>query len=213
MRTAYMQWSDHKKGPSVGDKLTGYLSELIETMQSLPLAAIGELIDLLHEARLQGRQVFLFGNGGSAATASHFACDLAKNTIAAGLPNFKALSLTDNVALLTAWANDTAYDNLFCGQLECLLRPGDIVIGISGSGNSANVLNAMEMARRLGARTIGLIGFVGGHLKDLVDLAIVVPSQRMEQIEDLHLVLEHLIVTALRERAAEMLEQGDTLGD
>jgi D-sedoheptulose 7-phosphate isomerase len=141
------------------------------------------------------------GNGGSAATASHFACDLGKNTLADGLPCFRALSLADNTALMTAWANDTAYDNLFCGQLQTLLQPEDVVIGLSASGNSPNVLRAMQMARERGAVTVGLTGFAGGRLKDLVDLAIVVPSQCMEQIEDLHLVLEHVVVTALRERA------------
>lgn len=187
----------------MNDVVTRYLTELTATMQQLPIEAIERLVDLLHAARLQGRQVFLLGNGGSAATASHFACDLAKNTIADGLPHFRALSLADNAALMTAWANDTAYDNLFCGQLQCLLQPDDLVVGISASGNSPNVLRAMEMARTRGAVTVGLTGFAGGRLKDLVDLAIVVPSQRMEQIEDLHLVLEHLVVTALRERARQ----------
>lgn len=190
----------------MGQEITRYLSELAETMQRLPLAAIEQLVELLHEARLQGRQVFMLGNGGSAATASHFACDLAKNTIVAGLPSFRAISLTDNAALMTAWANDTAYDNLFCGQLSCLLRKGDVVIGISGSGNSPNVLRAMEMARQNGATSVGLTGFGGGQLKELVDLAIVVPGRCMEQIEDLHLVLEHLVVTALRERARQALQ-------
>jgi len=178
-----------------------YLTDLTAAVSRLPTEAIERLIALLHEARLQGRQVFLLGNGGSAATASHFACDLAKNTITAGLPNFRAISLADNTALMTAWANDTAYDNLFCGQLQCLLQPQDVVIGISASGNSPNVLRAIEMARAGGAVTVGLTGFAGGKLKGLVDLAIVVPSECMEQIEDLHLVIEHLVVTALRERA------------
>jgi len=181
--------------------VTRYLADLAATMGQLPVDSIERLIDLLHQARLEERQVFLLGNGGSAATASHFCCDLAKNTIATGLPSFRAVSLVDNAALMTAWANDTAYDNLFCGQLACLLRPGDVVIGISGSGNSPNVLRAMELARASGATTVGLTGFAGGRLKGLVDLAIVVPSDCMEQIEDLHLVLEHLVVTALRERA------------
>jgi D-sedoheptulose 7-phosphate isomerase len=183
--------------------VTRYLYELAETMQGLPLEAIERLVELLHQARLEGRQVFLLGNGGSAATASHLACDLAKNTIVAGLSGFRALSLTDNAALMTAWANDTAYDNLFCGQLGCLLQAGDLVIGISASGNSPNVLRAVEMARQQGATTVGLTGFAGGRLKDLVHLPIVVPSDRMEQIEDLHLVLGHLVVTALRERARQ----------
>jgi len=191
----------------VSEEVTRYLAELGETMRRLPLPEIERFIDLLHRARLEGRQVFLLGNGGSAATASHFCCDLAKNTLAEGLPIFRALSLTDNVPLMTAWANDTAYDNLFSAQLAGLLCPGDVVIGISGSGNSANVLRAMEAARRAGAQTVGMTGFDGGRLKELVDLAIVVPSHCMEQVEDLHLVLEHLVVTALRERGRKSLAE------
>ena len=184
-----------------------YLAELTDILQRLPLAEIERLVDLLHDARLDGRQILLLGNGGSAATASHFACDLAKNTIADGLPNYRALALTDNVPLLTAWANDTSYENVFCGQLACLLRPGDIVIGISGSGNSPNVLRAVERARKGGATTVGVTGFAGGKLKELVDLAVVVPCYCMEQVEDLHLVLEHLVVTALREKAKASAER------
>ncbi len=189
--------------------ITRYMTELAEITRRLPMAEIDRFVDLLHEARLQGRGIFLLGNGGSAATASHFACDLAKNTIAEGWPSFRALSLTDNVPLMTAWANDTAYDNLFCGQLGCLLRPGDLVIGISGSGNSPNVLRAMKMAREVGATTIGLTGFAGGRLKDLVDLAIVAPCNCMEQIEDLHLIIEHAVVTALRERTKGTKKPGN----
>ncbi len=200
--SANVQRAAGEDGAVVSDVVTRYLAELAATMERLPHEEIEWLVELLHRTRLEGRQVFLLGNGGSAATASHFACDLAKNTISGGLPNFRALSLTDNAALMTAWANDTAYDNLFCGQLGCLLQAGDVVIGISGSGNSPNVLRAMEMARAAGATTVGLTGFAGGRLKDLVDRAVVVPCNCMEQIEDLHLVLEHLVVTALRERAA-----------
>ena len=191
-------------------EVTRYLRELAEVLARLPLGEIHALIDLLHRARLEGRQVFLLGNGGSAATASHFACDLAKNTALDGLPGFRALSLTDNVALMTAWANDTAYDNLFWGQLAPLLCPGDVVIGISASGNSPNVLRAVQMARQAGATTVGLTGFAGGRLKGLVDLAIVVPCQCMEQVEDLHLVLEHAVVTGLRERARRTLAAGSS---
>lgn len=191
----------------MSEQVTRYLSSLATVLAQLPIEPIDRLIDLLHQARLEERQVFLLGNGGSAATASHFCCDLAKNTIAEGVPPYRAISLVDNSALMTAWANDTAYDNLFCGQLQCLLRPGDLVIGISGSGNSSNVLRAMEMARAAGAVTVGLTGFAGGRLKGLVDLAIVVPSQCMEQIEDLHLIIEHLVVTALRERARTVAER------
>jgi len=106
--------------------------------------------------------------------------------------------LTDNVPLLSAWANDTAYENVFAEQLENFIEMGDIAIGISGSGNSQNVLNGVKVAKAKGATTIGFIGFDGGKLKDLVDLAIIVPNHNMEQVEDIHLLLEHVITTCLR---------------
>ena len=110
----------------------------------------------------------------------------------------KAFALTDNVPLLSAWANDTAYENIFAEQLENLVETGDIAIGISGSGNSQNVLNGVKVAKAKGASTIGIIGFDGGKLKRLVDLAIVVPNDNMEQVEDIHLLLAHIITTCLR---------------
>ena len=158
-----------------------------------------EVIDVLEEARDKGRSVFLFGNGGSAATASHFASDLAKGAISLGKPRVKAFALTDNVPLLSAWANDSAYENVFAEQLENFIEVGDIAFGISGSGNSPNVLNGIKVAKAKGATTIGFIGFDGGKLRELVDVRIIVSSHNMEQVEDIHLLLEHIITTCLRE--------------
>lgn len=160
---------------------------------------IQSVIAVLRYARATGRQVFTLGNGGSAATASHFACDLGKGTIRDGSPRFQVTALTDNMPLFSAWANDTGYENVFSQQLANLARPGDVIIAISGSGNSANVLNAVRQARSVGAITVGLTGFEGGQLKDLVDVSVVVPCHCMEQIEDVHLILEHLICTILRQ--------------
>ena len=178
--------------------IKNYLGEVSATLANLPVERIVKAVELIEQAREKGRKVFLFGNGGSAATASHFASDLAKGAISQGRPRIKAFALTDNVPLLSAWANDTAYENIFAEQLENFIEPGDIAIGISGSGNSQNVLNGVKVATTKGAITIGFIGFDGGKLKDLVDLAIIVPNHNMEQVEDIHLLLEHVITTCLR---------------
>ncbi len=175
-----------------------YISEVSATLGKLPMDNIAQVVALLEEARRKEKKVFIFGNGGSAATASHFAADLSKGAISHGKPRIKAFALTDNVALFSAWANDTDYENVFAEQLENLVEPGDIVIGISGSGNSANVLKGIRVAKAKGATTIGFIGFAGGKLVELVDTSIIVPSNVMEHIEDVHLLLEHVITTCLR---------------
>ena len=160
---------------------------------------VARVIELLLEAYHRRARVFVLGNGGSASTASHFACDLGKNVLGPGRPRFKVVALTDNVPLLTAWANDTAYDRVFAEQLENLVEPDDVVVAISGSGNSPNVLRAIELARDRGAITVGLTGFRGGRLKPLCDVSVVVPSERMDQIEDAHMALQHLVCHVLRE--------------
>src|SRR3989440_1482851 len=131
-----------------------------------------EILALLEETYRQGRRIFSMGNGGSAATASHFALDLAKNTIMAGAPRVKAISLTDHVPLITAWSNDTAYEHIFAEQLANMIEPGDVVIGISASGNSQNVINALQLAKESHAATIGLLGAKGGRIKDIADVYI-----------------------------------------
>lgn len=186
------------------EQINDYLSNLQQTISGLNRKSIWEVILVLHEARLQNRQVFILGNGGSASTASHFVCDLAKNTRVMGFPHFRVIGLTDNMALMTAYANDEGYENVFAAQLASLIQPGDVVIGISTSGNSPNVLKAIELATKERAITIGLTGFDGGRLKDLVDHNIHVASECIEHVEDIHLVLEHLICATLRDRVAEL---------
>ncbi len=181
------------------EMIEDYVSQVKAALGKLPIDKIAQVVERLEEPRLQGKSVFLFGNGGSAATASHFASDLSKGAICAGKPRIKASALTDNIALLSAWANDTAWENIFAEQLENFVEPQDIAIGISGSGNSVNVLKGIEVAKSKGAFTIGFTGFDGGKLKDIVDIAIVVPNNNMEQVEDIHLLLEHVITTCLRE--------------
>jgi D-sedoheptulose 7-phosphate isomerase len=177
-----------------------YLEQLQEMIANLPAGLIDQVINILLKNVQSGGKVFICGNGGSASTASHFACDLAKNTVVSSAPHFRVIALTDNMALMTAWANDTAYDHVFAAQLDPLVQPEDVVIGISCSGNSANVLNAMDVAHQHGATTIGFTGDQGGRLKDMVDWCIQVPSPRIEQQEDAHLILEHCICAAIRER-------------
>ena len=184
------------------DDIRLYVEELKATLDRLPWEAIQGVINILHAARLSDRQVFILGNGGSAATASHFACDLGKGTEVPDYPCFRAIALTDSMPIFSAYANDVGYEHVFARQLANLMRPGDIVIGISGSGNSSNVLKAIELARSRRGTTIGFAGFDGGTLKDMVDLCIHVPSDCMEQVEDIHLMLEHLICTCLRKTIA-----------
>lgn len=180
-------------------RVVNYLSALQQTMDELPKENIVAVIELLQAARLDGRQIFIMGNGGSASTATHFVCDLAKNTRKAGLPHFKVIGLTDNMALFSAYANDEGYENVFSQQLANLVRPGDIVIGISASGNSKNVLNAIELAKTQNATTVGFSGFDGGQLCTMVDLNIHVNSSIIEHVEDIHLMLEHMIVKAIKD--------------
>jgi len=140
----------------------------------------------------------MFGNGGSAALASHLACDLGKGTAVNGIRRFRVLSLTDNIPVITAWANDASYEDIFAEQLRSFVEKGDIVLAISGSGNSSNVLNGLRVARELKAYTIGLTGYQGGKMKDLCDLCLIVPSDNMQFIEDLHVCISHAIFTAVR---------------
>lgn len=176
-----------------------YISDLQNTLNQLPASQIEAAIQMLTEARMERRQVFIMGNGGSASTATHFVCDLAKNTRKPDLPNFRVIGLTDNMAIFSALANDEGYENVFAQQLASFVEPDDIVIGISASGNSANVLNAIELGNRMGAFTIGLTGFDGGRLRSMVALDIHVPSNCIEHVEDIHLMLEHLICKAIKD--------------
>jgi len=182
------------------EQVKEYISGLQRTMDQLPHQLIVDVIGILDEARLRGSQVFIMGNGGSAATASHFVCDLAKNTRQEGLPHFRVIGLTDNMAIFSAYANDEGYENVFSQQLANLIQPGDIVIGISASGNSKNVLNAINEDRKHNVKTIGFTGFDGGLLGQMVDVNIHVKSDVIEHVEDIHLMLEHIIIKAIKER-------------
>jgi D-sedoheptulose 7-phosphate isomerase len=182
------------------DEIVHYWHELASIIQAMPFDTLTKAAELLLDCYRRGSTVFMLGNGGSAATASHFACDLAKGTQAAGLPAFRVVSLSDNVPLMTAWANDTNYERIFAEQLATLIRPADIVIAISASGNSPNILAAARIARQSDAITLALTGQDGGKLSRLADFTIYVPSQSIEQVEDAHLVIAHSLCVVLREQ-------------
>jgi D-sedoheptulose 7-phosphate isomerase len=177
-----------------------YLLAVQEVLARLDHAIVDRMVDVIWRGYEKGRTLFLFGNGGSAALASHFACDIGKGTIAGKRRRLKTVALTDNVALITAWANDKAYDAIFAEQLESLAEKGDVALAISGSGNSPNVIRGLEAARRLGMETLVLTGFEGGRAKALADLCLVVPSDSMQLIEDAHLCATHAIFLAIRQR-------------
>jgi D-sedoheptulose 7-phosphate isomerase len=177
-----------------------YFACLTQTVRKLPFEIIDRVCDFLLDARENGRMIYLFGNGGSAALASHFACDLGKGTIDGSKKRFRVLALTDNVPLMTAWANDSRYEDIFAEQLANLVRKDDVAFAISGSGNSQNVLKALKLAREARATTIGLAGYEGGGMKELCDICMVVPSDNMQIIEDLHLCVAHALFSAVRRK-------------
>jgi D-sedoheptulose 7-phosphate isomerase len=183
-----------------------YLTGLQAAVDALPRDELQAALACVERAYDAGQQVFIAGNGGSAATASHMACDLAKSTLGrSGAPRakrFRAIALTDNVPLLTAWGNDVGYDQVFAEPLRNLGRPGDLLIVITASGNSPNILAAVGAARELGLVSLGLLGFDGGAVRGLLDHSVVVPSDNYGYIEDVHLMLNHLITAFFARRPA-----------
>ena len=179
-----------------------YIDDVIRCLEEIKLNDAGffdELATILLKARSSGRTIFFCGNGGSASTASHFTSDLAKGTIIEGVPRFRALSLADNIPQMLAWGNDSCYEDIFIEQLRNLMDPGDVVIGISGSGNSENVLRALRYANENDGITVGLTGFDGGKLKDIAHLCLIVPVHYMQKIEDIHMLVDHLVTSLIRE--------------
>ena len=189
--------------PSAPHELTRsktYFLGVESVLRGLPFNVIDRVADVLWRAYVEDRTVYVFGNGGSAALASHCACDLGKGTVVNGNRRFRVLALTDNVPLMTAWSNDASYEDVFAEQLATFVDKDDIVLAISGSGNSPNVLKALNVAKDAGAFTIGLTGFQGGRMKPLCDLCVIVPSESMQIIEDLHVCVNHAIFSAVRAR-------------
>ena len=171
-----------------------YLTQLDTTIRALPHEQIAAIIDAVRDARDRDAQVFVVGNGGSAATASHFAVDLGKGASHVSDRRFRVLSLTDNVPWISALANDLCYEDVFVEQLKNFARPGDVLLAFSGSGNSENVLRAVRYANSIGCRTIGLSGYAGGKLRTEAQECLVVDADHMGRIEDGHFIVQHLIV-------------------
>lgn len=182
------------------DFIDAYLSELEQVIRSLSRDEVRAVADVLMDAWRARVQVFILGNGGSAATASHMMNDLNKYTLVEGRPRFRAISLTDNVPLMTAIGNDLSYADIFVEPLKNLMQAGDLVIAISASGNSPNIVKAAEYAKMNGAKIIGFCGRPGGRLAELADLKVIIPSDRIGQQEDGHMILDHVLSGALRER-------------
>ncbi|MFE2877634.1 SIS domain-containing protein [Streptomyces roseus] len=180
------------------NEISSYLSGLRQAFAEVSTTDLVWVAETLERAYLEGRTLYMCGNGGSAATASHLAVDISKNTRVPGRPPVRTMSLVDHVPSLTAWANDVDYAEVFTGQLAGLAEPGDVVIGISTSGNSPNVLQALRYARAHGMTTVGLLGPDGGLARELCDAYVLAPAQSIEEQEDVHMALAHILTRHMR---------------
>jgi D-sedoheptulose 7-phosphate isomerase len=174
-----------------------YLRRLSELLCLVPPEPIGEVVELLLKTRATGHRVYVMGNGGSATTASHLVCDLTKTARMAGLAPLRAFALADNTAALTAWANDTAYAHAFAGQIDGLVDPQDVVIAITASGNSPNIVAGLEAASRRGAHTVALVGFDGGAAGLMADITVHIPCHDYGLVEDTHVAIGHALTKAI----------------
>ncbi len=174
-----------------------YFETLKQTIDNLDRKSIEALIELLLKTRENGNNIYIMGNGGSAATASHFTCDFNKGLSYKRDIRFKMICLNDNIATMLAYSNDLGYENVFVEQLKNFLKKDDVVIGISGSGNSKNILKAVEYANGLGANTVGITGFDGGKLKDMVNVSIHADINNMQVAEDVHMMICHMLFSVL----------------
>jgi D-sedoheptulose 7-phosphate isomerase len=206
-------WSTHE-GVMMENKdlIRNYMSDVTKVAEAISVDDIDKAVGILFEAWKNGNQVFMCGNGGSASTATHFSCDLAKTTIVDGKRRFKAICLNDNIPLMSALVNDNGFDNLFYEQLKNLFQKGDVLIAISVHGGvgrdkagawSQNLIKAIKYVQDNGGKAIGLSGFDGGLMKEIADACIVVPINSTPQVESFHLALEHLICACLRQKIEE----------
>ncbi len=184
---------------SPSDYARNYIEHLVGLLKSLDYKSIGSIIEILREARSRGNTVFFLGNGGSAAASAHFANDMTVTASPEGKPPLRAMCLASNSSVITCLANDFGYEHVFSRQLQNLMRPGDVVVGISASGNSPNAVNALEYARNNGAVSIALVGFDGGKMKEVADHCVHISTTKGEYgpVEDVHMVLDHLVSTFL----------------
>jgi D-sedoheptulose 7-phosphate isomerase len=181
-----------------------YVNGLKNVLDRLPWEAVDQVVQAMEEVHQRRGQIFVIGNGGSAATASHMMNDLCKGTLGhkgdAPWPRFRVIALTDNVSLMTAWANDTDYNHSFSEPLKNLAQRGDLLVAISASGNSPNIVAAVEAAKQMGVKVIGLTGFGGGKLAKLADVSFVVSSSEYGPVEDAHMILDHILTGYLYEK-------------
>jgi D-sedoheptulose 7-phosphate isomerase len=184
--------------------IESYIERLNSTIAKLPRDRVARLGASLLRAYRNDKQVFTLGNGGSSSTASHMAADLAKNTIGPNMRRFRITSLNDNAAIVTALANDLGYEHVFSEQLNSHIRAGDVLIAVSASGNSPNVLEAIRYAQHESAEVVALLGFEGGEAASLADNSIVVPSSDYGIVEDVHLIINHMLVEYFRTHLASL---------
>ena len=175
----------------------GYIDELNVALKSIDLGELSKTKDALLSARDSDNNIFVVGNGGSASTASHMACDIGKGVLGhtgeKKIKRFRIMSLNDNIATMTAWSNDTSFDDVFAEQLENLANKGDVLVAISASGNSSNIIKAVNVAKKKGCKIIGFVGFDGGKLKKLSDICLWAKVDKYDVSEDVHLIFEHIL--------------------
>lgn len=179
------------------EKINTYFERVKTTLDMVDREALSQVMNLLEQSRLEDRQVFIMGNGGSAATASHFCCDFNKGISICKDKRYRMICLNDNIPTMMAYANDNSYQDVFVGPLQNFYRKGDIVIGISGSGNSENVVRAMRWAKEHGAVTVAFTGYDGGQLKQIAEYGVHVPVNDMQITEDLHMIFDHCMMHIL----------------
>ena len=177
--------------------INDYISQLKETLDNLERGDVVRLAEIFETARLNGNKVFIFGNGGSGSTASHLACDINKGVSLGLEKRHRVIALTDNIPTMLAYSNDISYDEVFVGQLKNFLDPGDVVIGISGSGNSKNVIKAIEFANSQNNLTVGITGYGGGKLREIASFSVNANINDMQISEDIHMILVHLLMKML----------------
>lgn len=192
------QLPDATKG--VANYIDSYLDVLKSLLDSLDRGVLENVTELLFNTWKEDRRLILCGNGGSGSTSTHLVCDFQKNIYLDGGKPFEVVALTDSPALLLAWGNDTSFENVFAGQTRTWVRKGDVLLAISGSGNSKNVLEAVNVANEVGATTIGFCGYDGGKLAEMVTIPIVAERRNMQQVEDVHMILGHILFSALRDK-------------
>lgn len=189
------------------ESINNYLEKLKTTIDNLDKNEIEIFINLLLNARKSNNTIFIMGNGGSASTANHFLCDIAKGTSCGDYKRFKIVSLNDNIPIMMAYANDVGYEDIFVEQLKNQLQKDDLVIGISGSGNSKNVLKAIDYANKNGAVTVGVTGYSGGILKGLCTHSVNAKVDDMQISEDIHMILVHLCMQIINTKSEELLSK------